>query len=96
MSCFEKEESNLQIFAQLPQELKHKICLYSGHFKLRYDNKTKQQILVAQLNLQTTKWKNFKAILELCILRKEIVNSRSRFRRLEYVLSVLTGIACSF
>jgi hypothetical protein len=52
--------SSPQIFADLPQELKDKICLYSGHFKLRYDNKTKKLILVAQLNLELKEWVEFK------------------------------------
>lgn len=59
--------SNLQVFTGLPQELKDKICLLSGHFKLRYDNQKRKQILVAQLNLQTQEWKEFIELLNLCI-----------------------------
>jgi hypothetical protein len=95
MSCFKKEESNLQIFAQLPQELKDKICLFSGHFKLRYDNKTKRHILVAQLNLQTQEWKEFAELLSLCMRTRKPITVRVAFStlRLEARLSGLGGIA---
>lgn len=64
--------SNIHLFAGLPQELKHEICLYSGHFKLRFDKTTKRQILVAQLNLQPQEWKECIKLLSLCKSRKPL------------------------
>jgi hypothetical protein len=98
MSYFRNEKNNLQIFAQLPQELKDKICLYSGHFKLRYDNKTKRQILVAQLNLQSQEWREFIELLSLCIKTRKPVTARITFTsyNLERLLSGLGGIAYTY
>ncbi len=90
--------SNLQIFAQLPQELKDKICLLTGHFKLRYNKTTKRQILVAQLNLQSQKWKEFAELLSLCIKTRKPITARITFTsyNIEWRLSGLGGIAYSY
>lgn len=70
ISYFKTKNSNLHIFAHLPQELKDKICILSGHFKLRYDNKAKKYILVSQLNLNSEKWKKFEELFSHCIKQK--------------------------
>ncbi len=95
-SCFQTKHSNLHIFAYLPQELKDKICVLSGHFKLRYDNKTRRHILVAQLNLHSPEWKKFEKLLWLCIQQHETQTITVNVARYEYSASGFGGIAYTY
>lgn len=73
----------------LPKELVHKILLFSGHIKLRYNHKLTKIVAVKQMNLTTNEWLYFNQYLGQCVERKKYQFSFLR------IVSGIAGLAYS-
>ncbi len=58
------------LFTRLPDDIIYKICIYTGKFILRYDNKLKKTILVSIIDFNDKLWVTFNKMVLECFLKK--------------------------
>ncbi len=60
------------LFARLPDDIIYKICVYTGKFILRYDNKVNKAILVSIIDMNDKLWISFNKMMLGCFVKKQI------------------------
>ena len=58
------------LFSRLPDNIIHLICIYTGKFILRYDNKLRKTILVSIIDLSDNLWITFNKNIRLRYINK--------------------------
>jgi len=56
----------------LPLEVTHNICLFTGHFKLRFDSKVNKMVLVSVINFQLPIWRKFEVKMSRILKEKYV------------------------